>query len=158
MDMHHVSFSFARNRHLECKPHHPFPLQIACSLCSRHSGLCRNKAAELAPTGAGKEFCGEWNGCHDCIGQPYGQLWPECMDEGKYHYQRKCSEIEQARQTCPAGKAPYWRKPTGHALPPPAHCRAGAVNWHTCLSTPVPGCRPSLLPSAGSAFRWPCRP
>ena len=28
MDMHHVSFSFARNRQLECKPHHP----IHCKL------------------------------------------------------------------------------------------------------------------------------
>lgn len=28
MDMHHVSFSFARNRQLECKPHHPFPCKL----------------------------------------------------------------------------------------------------------------------------------
>ena len=28
MDVHHVSFSFARNRQLECKPHHPFPCKL----------------------------------------------------------------------------------------------------------------------------------
>lgn len=28
MDMHHVSFSFARNRQSECKPHHPIPCKL----------------------------------------------------------------------------------------------------------------------------------
>lgn len=28
MDVHHVSFSFARNRHLECKPHHQIPCKL----------------------------------------------------------------------------------------------------------------------------------
>ncbi len=28
MDVHHVSFSFARNRQSECKPHHPIPCKL----------------------------------------------------------------------------------------------------------------------------------
>lgn len=28
MDVHHVSFSFDRNRQSECKPHHPIPCKL----------------------------------------------------------------------------------------------------------------------------------
>lgn len=43
MDMHHVSFSFARNRQLECKPHHPIHCKLPAVFAA---GIAANAATK----------------------------------------------------------------------------------------------------------------
>lgn len=76
MDVHHVSFSFARNRQLECKPHHPFPCKLPAvfaagiaayaatkrpSWCRRERGKCfvANGMDAMTASGSPTDNCGQ---------------------------------------------------------------------------------------------------
>lgn len=76
MDVHHVSFSFARNRQLECKPHHPFPCKLPTvfaagiaayaatkrpSWCRRERGKCfvANGMDAMTASGSPTDNCGQ---------------------------------------------------------------------------------------------------
>lgn len=76
MDVHHVSFSFARNRQLECKPHHPFPCKLPAVFAAgiaayaatkrpswrrRERGMCfvANGMDAMTASGSPTDNCGQ---------------------------------------------------------------------------------------------------
>lgn len=56
MDMHHVSFSFARNRQLECKPHHPFPCKLPAVFAAGIAAYAATKRPSWRRRERGKSF------------------------------------------------------------------------------------------------------